>query len=153
MLDPFPTTTFVHKMRFLPLSPDFLFISLFYGFGFSPELQNNTLDIENLDVLEAKTEESEKAGSHRRSNPGHLWLCAVSGLLLKLQQTNAQDLRLRLLVSCLQSCSDLTDPNIGRRRLSMARAIESQPVSKISRQPNTVLDYAYFQLTKTDNIY
>ena len=26
------------------------------------------------DVFEAKIEESEKAGSHRESNPGHLWL-------------------------------------------------------------------------------
>ena len=36
---------------------------------------------ENLDVFEAKIEESEKAGSRRESNPGHL-ACAASALSL-----------------------------------------------------------------------
>ena len=32
------------------------------------------LEINELACYEAKKEESEKAGNHRESNPGHLWL-------------------------------------------------------------------------------
>ena len=33
-----------------------------------------TLEINEFRCYEAKIEESEKAGSHQESNPGHLWL-------------------------------------------------------------------------------
>ena len=39
-----------------------------------------TLEINEFRCYEAKIEECEKAGSHRESNPGHLWLEDTSGL-------------------------------------------------------------------------
>ena len=41
-----------------------------------------TLEINEFRCYEAKIEESEKAGSHRESNPGHLWLEPASALPL-----------------------------------------------------------------------
>ena len=42
---------------------------------------------EKLDIFEVKIEESEKAGSHQESNPGHL-ACAAS--ILPLSSDNHQ---------------------------------------------------------------
>ena len=49
---------------------------VFYGKQISSVLRASclTLEINEFRCYEAKIEESEKAGSRRESNPGHLWL-------------------------------------------------------------------------------